>query len=567
MNVMESIDLKLVILQHPDCLDNDRKLKAVLLDLYPDCKRGMINILVAIQQCGIVAEMQASKNPSALDMSRWKKVLDDNYAFDAATAETCLQMWSSAIEIQKTNQEKNIASAVPELQNSQRDWFEYGGNTLLKLKEKYRAYEGAIYIPDGVEDIFDLAFSGCDNITSIAIPNSVTRIGRCVFSECSNLTSITMPHSMTHIGVRAFKECSSLKSITIPDGVMSIGEKTFELCRNLTSITIPNSVTDIGNEAFRSCSRLAGITLPGGVTNIGAMAFEHCKKLMNITIPNSVTDIGWNAFWNCESLKEILYTGDMRLWKAIRKDVNWNGYSGSYIVHCTDGDMSKNESVQNEDTVLPGDPNNNSQSKQQSIDVGDTYIFGTYEQDNDTSNSKEAIKWIVLAKDGNRILLLSEKGLDCKPYNNTFTNVTWETCSLRKWMNSTFLNAAFSAKEQKCIVNTSVPADKNPDYSTDPGNATMDKVFLLSITEANKYFSNNEVGKCVPTIYAIANGAKTSNSFTMDDAVTSRWWLRSPGYKQTFAASGIDSGNVFSHGLPVPCRGCVRPALWINLDS
>ena len=564
---MESIDLKLVILQHPDCLDNDRKLKAVLLDLYPDCKRGMINILVAIQQCGIVAEMQASKNPSALDMSRWKKVLDDNYAFDAATAETCLQMWSSAIEIQKTNQEKNIASAVPELQNSQRDWFEYGGNTLLKLKEKYRAYEGAIYIPDGVEDIFDLAFSGCDNITSIAIPNSVTRIGRCVFSECSNLTSITMPHSMTHIGVRAFKECSSLKSITIPDGVMSIGEKTFELCRNLTSITIPNSVTDIGNEAFRSCSRLAGITLPGGVTNIGAMAFEHCKKLMNITIPNSVTDIGWNAFWNCESLKEILYTGDMRLWKAIRKDVNWNGYSGSYIVHCTDGDMSMNESVQNEDTVLPGDPNNNSQSKQQSIDVGDTYIFGTYEQDNDTSNSKEAIKWIVLAKDGNRILLLSEKGLDCKPYNNTFTNVTWETCSLRKWMNSTFLNAAFSAKEQKCIVNTSVPADKNPDYSTDPGNATMDKVFLLSITEANKYFSNNEVGKCVPTIYAIANGAKTSNSFTMGDAVTSRWWLRSPGYKQTFAASGIDSGNVFSHGLPVPCRGCVRPALWINLDS
>lgn len=537
------------------------------MDLYPDCKRGMINILVAIHQCGIVAEMQASKNPSALDMSRWKKVLDDNYAFDAATAETCLQMWSSAIEIQKTNQEKNIASAVPELQNSQRDWFEYGGNTLLKLKEKYRAYEGAIYIPDGVEDIFDLAFSGCDNITSIAIPNSVTRIGRCVFSECSNLTSITMPHSMTHIGVRAFKECSSLKSITIPDGVMSIGEKTFELCRNLTSITIPNSVTDIGNEAFRSCSRLAGITLPGGVTNIGAMAFEHCKKLMNITIPNSVTDIGWNAFWNCESLKEILYTGDMRLWKAIRKDVNWNGYSGSYIVHCTDGEMSKNESVQNEDTVLPGDPNNNSQSKQQSIDVGDTYIFGTYEQDNDTSNSKEAIKWIVLAKDGNRILLLSEKGLDCKPYNNTFTNVTWETCSLRKWMNSTFLNAAFSAKEQKCIVNTSVPADKNPDYSTDPGNATMDKVFLLSITEANKYFSNNEVGKCVPTIYAIANGAKTSNSFTMGDAVTSRWWLRSPGYKQTFAASGIDSGNVFSHGLPVPCRGCVRPALWINLDS
>lgn len=565
---MEAIDLKLVISQYPDCLDNDRKLKAVLLDLYPDCKRGMINILVAIQQCGIVAEMQASKNPSALDMSRWKKVLDDNYAFDAATAETCLQMWSSAIEIQETNQEKNIASAVPELQNSQRDWFEYGGNTLLKLKEKYRAYEGAIYIPDGVEDIFDLAFSGCDNITSIAIPNSVTRIGRCVFSECSNLTSITMPHSMTHIGVRAFKECSSLKSITIPDGVMSIGEKAFELCRNLTSITIPNSVTDIGNEAFRSCSRLAGITLPSGVTNIGAMAFEHCKKLMNITIPSSVTDIGWNAFWNCESLKEILYTGDMRLWKAIRKDVNWNGYSGSYIVHCTDGDMSKNESVQNEDTVLPGDPNNNSQSKQQSIDIGDTYTFGTYKQDNDTTNSKEAIKWIVLAKEGSKILLLSEKGLDCKPYNTTNTDVTWETCSLRKWMNSTFLNVAFNTEEQKQIVDTPIRTDENSFYLTDPGNITMDKVFLLSITEVNNYFRSGEATKCIPTTYAIVNGVRMNHHCTKNGAATCWWWLRSPGKSQHYAADVCADGSVSYFGNSVDNKNdCVRPALWINLDS
>ena len=97
---MEQIDLKQLIKQYPEVLTDGTKLKAYILDLYPQCKRGMVNILVAIQQCGIVAEMQASKNPSALDMSRWKKVLDDDYGFAGATAETCLQMWCSAVGIQ-----------------------------------------------------------------------------------------------------------------------------------------------------------------------------------------------------------------------------------------------------------------------------------------------------------------------------------------------------------------------------------------------------------------------------------------------------------------------------------
>ena len=90
---MEQIDLKHLIEQYPEVLTDGTKLKAYILDLYPQCKRGMVNILVAIQQCGIVAEMQASKNPSALDMSRWKKVLDDDYGFTGKTAETCLQLW------------------------------------------------------------------------------------------------------------------------------------------------------------------------------------------------------------------------------------------------------------------------------------------------------------------------------------------------------------------------------------------------------------------------------------------------------------------------------------------
>ena len=122
--------------------------------------------------------------------------------------------------------------------------------------------------------------------------------------------------------------------------------------------------------------------------------------------------------------------------------------------------------------------------------VGDIVYFGTYEQDNDTSNGKEDIEWLVLAKKGNRILVISDKALDRQPYNSSRTRVTWETCTLRKWLNNDFINAAFSAEERAKIPTVTVSADKNPSYSTSPGNNTTDKVFLLSITEVNKYFSS-----------------------------------------------------------------------------
>ena len=318
--------MKQLVEQYPEVLTDGTKLKAYILDLYPQCKRGMVNILVAIQQCGIVSEMQASKNPSALDMSRWKKVLDDDYGFAGATTETCLQLWCSAVGVQ------------------------------LEIKAS---------------------------------------------------------------------------------------------------------------------------------------------------------------------------------------------------------------AEQKANTVRSKVQNDNSQSKQSSVEVGDVYTFGAYQQDNNTSNGKEPIKWLVLAKEDNKILLISEKALDCQKYNDSCTDVTWETCSLRKWLNSTFLNAAFSTAEQKKIVRTTVSADKNPNYSTDPGNATTDKVFLLSINEVEQYFDNDEERNCVPTAYAIANGACASNKYTKGGAATCEWWLRSPGLERQAAACVASGGMVAYFGLLYDFDDwvCVRPAL------
>lgn len=202
-------------------------------------------------------------------------------------------------------------------------------------------------------------------------------------------------------------------------------------------------------------------------------------------------------------------------------------------------------------------------NKIKNIKIGDSYTFGTYEQDNNTSNGKEAIEWTVLDKDGMSLLLISKQALDCQPYNTSYTDVTWENCSLRKWMNGTFLNNAFSTEEQAQIQNTTVSADNNPQFSTNPGNATTDKVFLLSISKVKKYFNSNEATKCAPTAYAIAQGAGMN-----DDYSTCIWWLRSPGWHTARAAGVRSGGSFYSMDFKVNRDdACVRPALWINLVS
>lgn len=117
--------------------------------------------------------------------------------------------------------------------------------------------------------------------------------------------------------------------------------------------------------------------------------------------------------------------------------------------------------------------------------VGDYIEFGTYEQDNDASNGKEAIEWLVLETQDDKILILSKYGLDCKAYNVDWEDITWETCTLRKWLNEEFINEAFTESEKLLIPTVTVSADRNPGYDTNPGNPTKDKVFLLSIDEAN----------------------------------------------------------------------------------
>ncbi|MCR4618475.1 MAG: DUF6273 domain-containing protein [Lachnospiraceae bacterium] len=206
------------------------------------------------------------------------------------------------------------------------------------------------------------------------------------------------------------------------------------------------------------------------------------------------------------------------------------------------------------------------------VTVGSTIKFGFYEQDNNRSNGKEEIEWKVLAVEGNRIFVISQYALDYQPYNSSGTNttwetnVTWETCTLRKWLNETFYNTAFGTYHQQMVSSSTVTADNNPNYDTSPGNSTTDQVFLLSITEAEKYFGSDGARQCQGTAYCYAQRPDKSDNGNCS------WWLRTPGYEPIGSGSWeyadvLYDGSVEYYGSNVGNSLAVRPALWINLGS
>lgn len=204
--------------------------------------------------------------------------------------------------------------------------------------------------------------------------------------------------------------------------------------------------------------------------------------------------------------------------------------------------------------------------KLKAAEIGDTVYFGTYEQDNNASDGKENIKWQVLKKRDNKVLVISMSGIDCLPYNESGDSVTWATSTIRTWLNETFLNSAFSEKEQAAIAKTIVTADKNPHqdfYGTNQGTNTSDKIFLLSLHEADKYFLSDGARQCMPTDYAVAKGA-----YIDSDDGGCVWWLRTIGGYQYYPTSvGSDGYIAFYGGSSDDGSICIRPALWIDLNS
>lgn len=195
----------------------------------------------------------------------------------------------------------------------------------------------------------------------------------------------------------------------------------------------------------------------------------------------------------------------------------------------------------------------------------ETVLFGSYEQDGDAANGKEPIEWLVLARDGDKALLLSKYALDHQSFMPFYEPVTepftWENCSLRQWLNSTFLNAAFSAEEQRRLLTTTVITAPGGRKGSENPFTTEDRVFLLSDTEVYAYFSSEAATVTDYTAYALSEDPWAGNATAPAPAI---WWLRTTDGgnhpDSVYTRGGVGEGARSYEGE------YVRPAIWVDMS-
>ena len=233
-------------------------------------------------------------------------------------------------------------------------------------------------------------------------------------------------------------------------------------------------------------------------------------------------------------------------------------------------------------------------------------VFGNYEQDGDETNGLEPIEWEILATDDTGVLLISRYVLDCCQFDSNMASVTWGSSDLRIWLNTDFLNTAFTLKEQKSILEVTSENTPNEYYNTDAGNETKEKVFVLStnqlidnyefeIWEDERLFGISQKLLVPATAYAVSQGVATTtftenyatendemHRFLNDNLFKStqieeylkkntgntgaQWWLRTPGNKQFLACTVNEYGRGgYFYGQNITKKDVgVRPAIYIE---
>lgn len=202
--------------------------------------------------------------------------------------------------------------------------------------------------------------------------------------------------------------------------------------------------------------------------------------------------------------------------------------------------------------------------------IGKHMKFGTYRG--------EEIEWRVIDADdkNGRVLLLSEYGLDAKPYHEDFSlDIKWEDCTLRGWLNHEFYENAFTEEEQKKILLST--SEGFPRYNSRvPGKdydklerETEDYVFLLSYTEVYEYISDMHGEEsdsdrlCYPSEYAKNN----TDLNIYNDACG--WWLCAgvSGYEGSRHRPFVVSahGGINLQERVNSDEYAVRPAMWIEM--
>ena len=177
----------------------------------------------------------------------------------------------------------------------------YGYNKLLMVGDKTVT---SVNVPDGITELGEGAFSGCNSLQSVTLPDSLTTIGDSAFKNRTSLQSITGGKNVVSLGSEAFSGCTALAQVDF-SSLEKIGYKAFNNCTSLTQIDLSNA-TEIGQGAFYSCSKLAQVDWPSGLESMGKEAFVLCTALKEVEISGSVQEIPEMAFWGCTALESVV---------------------------------------------------------------------------------------------------------------------------------------------------------------------------------------------------------------------------------------------------------------------
>ena len=184
--------------------------------------------------------------------------------------------------------------------------------------------------------------------------------------------------------------------------------------------------------------------------------------------------------------------------------------------------------------------------------------------------------WRVLDVQDNRALLLTEDIIDKRPYDTQYSDVTWETCALRQYLNGEFYSK-FCKQDRARILETHNPSANNRWFGTKCRNGTMDKVFLLSLEEVLRCFGSSgrvTTDSCFGT-HTLLDDQYNSIRESRMSGEKWWWWLRSPGKSNSSAVTVRVDGIINITGIhssemrtrPDYSSGGVRPALWLNLKA
>lgn len=196
---------------------------------------------------------------------------------------------------------------------------------------------------------------------------------------------------------------------------------------------------------------------------------------------------------------------------------------------------------------------------------GDVLCFGEYNFENETD--LRPMEWIVLDSGKKDLLLISRYCIDtvsyCGPSFKEGKDTIWEYSYLRNWLNDTFYTKAFSGKEKRRIIETTIATD-------DSANPALhkNKVFVLSQAQVVEFFPDESRRRGFPTPYAVQRGAG------IDQRGKTVWWWTRPIRDQwssprfDFPAIVNQDGELLYHSRLVASPGsqhtAVRPAIRIK---